>query len=74
MSIVRPPMHFATGDEIDASDLLLEDCGLRCAKPCIREITRCESSVDRAPRTIAARYVRVIVQFWLRVSFLPLTL
>jgi hypothetical protein len=49
--MVRPPMHFATGDEIDASDLLLEDCGVRCAKPCIREITRCESSVDRAPRT-----------------------
>src|ERR1700683_2825316 len=44
MSIVRSPMHLATCNDIDAGDLLFQNCGLSCAKLCVSEIARCELS------------------------------
>ena len=40
MPVVRPAMHFAAGDDIDAGDLLLKDRGLGCPQLRVGEIAR----------------------------------
>ena len=42
MSIVRPPMHLATCDDIDPRDFLFQNRGLSCAKLRVSEIARRE--------------------------------
>jgi hypothetical protein len=39
VAIVPAPVHFASGDDIDAGDLLLKDCGLGRAQLSISEVT-----------------------------------
>jgi len=38
MPIVRPPMHFTAGDDVDAGDLLLQNCRLGGAELRVGEI------------------------------------
>ena len=40
MPVVRAPMHFPAGDDVDAGDFLLEDRGLRGPQLRIRKIAR----------------------------------